>query len=328
MTRPVSLGKALSERVETVRGFNRFYTKQIGVLDQGHLNSEYSLAEVRVMYELAHWDDEERDPATATDIGRALSLDAGYLSRLLRTLDERGLVDRKTSAGDGRQQQLRLTSRGKTVYSGLDERARTAVVALLKPLSDDAQRSLVDALGTARALLDPDGSATPDRDRSQANLILREPQSGDFGWVVARHGILFGAEYGWDERFEGLVAGIVAGFIEHRDRRLEHCWIAEHDGSNAGSIFLVKHPDRPGVAKLRLLLVEPSARGLGIGARLVDECTRFARQAGYHTITLWTNSILTSAIRIYEAAGYELVDETPFRGFGHSLIGQTWELKL
>jgi len=325
---------AAGERIEIVRRFNRFYTRQIGALDRGHLDSPFSLGEVRVLYELAHWADAHRQPPTATDLGRQLGLDAGYLSRLLRDFERRGLVERTPSSSDGRQQLLQLTTEGRTTVADLEARARADVAALLASLGDEEQRRLLAAMQTVEAVLAPtsDGRPPPAGAAGAPPFILRPPHAGDFGWVVARHGALYAREYGWDERFEALVARIVADFVEHQDARRERCWIAERDGENGpenvGSVFLVRHPEREGVAKLRLLLVDPSARGLGVGRRLVDECTRFARHAGYHTITLWTNSVLVSARRIYEAAGYRLVDESPHHSFGHDLVGQTWELAL
>jgi DNA-binding MarR family transcriptional regulator/GNAT superfamily N-acetyltransferase len=308
------------ERVAAVRRFNRLYTRRIGALDEGHLHTPYSLVEARVLYEIAH-----RDGPTAAELARELQLDAGYLSRLLRGFERAGLVDRTTSASDARQSHLRLTAAGRETSADLEARAREAIVGLLAPLGDGDQRRLLDAIHTVETLL------APERERAApaaAPYVLRPPRPGDLGWVVSRHGALYTQEYGWDESFEALVARIVADFVDQYDARRERCWIAERDGENVGSVFLVRHPQRDGVAKLRLLLVEPSARGLGIGRRLVDECTRFARQAGYHTITLWTQSILGAARHIYAAAGYRLVAEEPHRSFGFDLVAETWELTL
>ncbi|HEU4631233.1 MAG TPA: helix-turn-helix domain-containing GNAT family N-acetyltransferase [Gemmatimonadaceae bacterium] len=318
-------------RIAAVRRFNRFYTRRVGALDAGHLHSPFSLTAVRVLYELAHWGDAGDGAPTATDLVRLLGLDAGYLSRILRDFQRRGLVERTPSSRDGRQQHLRLTATGRATFADLDARACDDVAALLAPLGEEEQHRLVDALRTVETVLGAGdgGGAMPAASVAGAPAYaLRSPRAGDLGWVVARHGALYAAEYGWDERFEALVARIVADFVDHFEPARERCWIAERGGENAGSIFLVRHPEREGVAKLRLLLVEPSARGLGIGRRLVDECTRFARAAGYHTITLWTNSVLVSARRIYEAAGYRLVEESPHHSFGHDLVGQTWELAL
>jgi DNA-binding MarR family transcriptional regulator/GNAT superfamily N-acetyltransferase len=316
-------------RIEEVRRFNRFYTREIGVLEQGHLHSEFSLAAVRLLYELAHWNDNQADPPTATDVAREMGLDAGYLSRLLRDLVRRRLVKRAPSPADARQHHLRLTSEGRSVSAELEKRARADIATLLAPLSDGKQRLVIDALRTVHASLSAqsrDGASNAVSDTPA--FIVRPPRAGDLGWVIARHGALYAREYDWNEEFEALVARIVADYVDHIDPAREACWIAERDGENVGSVFLVQHPEQTGVAKLRLLLVEPSARGLGIGRRLVEECTRFARQAGYHTITLWTNSVLVSALRIYEAAGYRLVDTNPHHSFGHDLVSQTWELAL
>jgi DNA-binding MarR family transcriptional regulator/GNAT superfamily N-acetyltransferase len=306
----------VAQRVETVRAFNRFYTQRIGVLEDSYLESPFSLVQARVLFELAH-----RNAPTATEIARDLALDPGYLSRILRGFERAGLLVKTPSPRDNRQRLLALTDRGRDAFAPLDAASRHQTEAVLAGLTPRAQRCLAEAM---RAITDVLSSgAIP-----AAPYLLRPPQPGDLGWVVQRHGSLYAAEYGWDETFEGLVAGIVAEFTRTFDARRERCWIAEKAGDNVGSVFLVSHPERAGVAKLRLLLVDPSARGLGIGRRLVDECTRFARQAGYHTITLWTNSVLVSARRIYEAAGYHLLTENPHHSFGHDLIGQTWEMRV
>jgi DNA-binding MarR family transcriptional regulator/GNAT superfamily N-acetyltransferase len=305
----------LASRVSMVRRFNRFYTKQIGVLDDGLLHSTFSLTEVRVLYELAH----RRDP-TATELGRALGVDPGYLSRILRGFEERGLMRKAPSASDARRSLLRLTPQGRRVFGPLDARADEEVAAMLRALSEPEQQRLVGAMTTIQSMLDPAG------DGPGAPYILRPHRSGDMGWIVHRHGVLYAQEYGWDEQFESLVAEIVAGFIKRFDPRRERCWIAERDGEPLGSVFVVKESER--VAKLRLLLVEPAARGLGVGSRLVDECIRFARQAGYATLTLWTNDVLVEARRIYERAGFHLVRTEPHHSFGHDLVGEYWELAL
>jgi DNA-binding MarR family transcriptional regulator/GNAT superfamily N-acetyltransferase len=316
-------------RIDEVRRFNRFYTREIGVLEQGHLHSEFSLAAVRLLYELAHWNDNRQDPPTATDVAREMGLDAGYLSRLLRDLVRRRLVRRAPSPADARQHHLRLTPEGRRVFTDLEKRASADIAALLAPLSDGKQRLVVDALRTVHASLAAQShDGVSDAPSDTPAFIIRPPRAGDLGWVVARHGAVYAQEYDWNVEFEGLVARVVADYVEHHDPEREACWIAERDGENVGSIFLVRHPERAGVAKLRLLLVEPSARGLGVGRRLVEECTRFARKAGYHTITLWTNKILVSALRIYAAAGYKVVNEEPHHSFGHDLVSQTWELEL
>ncbi|HYG61414.1 MAG TPA: helix-turn-helix domain-containing GNAT family N-acetyltransferase [Thermoanaerobaculia bacterium] len=308
---------SFERRIGDVRRFNRFYTRQIGVLHEGLVRSPYSLTEVRVLWELAH-----RDRPTAAGIGKELGLDAGYLSRILRGFQQRGLVASEPSETDARQNLLRLTEEGIDAYAVLDARSRDDVASLLSRLSEAEQRRLTEAMSTIEALL---GAPS----ESKASYLLRTHQPGDMGWVVARHGVLYAQEYGWDETFEALIAEIVAKFIRELDPKRERCWIAELDGENVGCVFLVKHPEMPErVAKLRLLLVEPTARGLGIGRRLVDECIRFGRQAGYRKITLWTNSVLDAARHIYEQTGFALVQEEPHHSFGHDLIGQTWELEL
>lgn len=306
--------------VDDVRRFNRFYTRIIGALDEGHLESAYSLAEVRLLFELAH-----RDAPTAAALMRDLELDAGYLSRLVQHMVRRRLVKRTRSSTDGRESHLTLTATGRTAFAELDKRARADVAALLKPLGTDDQGRLLDAMARIRTLL----GDTPDRAQAPSpSFVLRPPHAGDLGWVVQRHGALYSREYGWNERFEALVAKVVAGFVERFDPARERCWIAERDGVNVGCVFLVKHAERDGVAQLRLLLVEPSARGLGIGHTLVTECIRYARDKGYHTLTLWTNDVLASARRIYIAAGFTLVREDVHTSFGQALNAQTWELPI
>ena len=301
--------------VTAVRRFNRFYTKQIGLLDEGHLHSPFSLAAVRVLYELAH-----RDGPSATELGRALALDAGYLSRLLRDFEKRGLIERRQSDADGRQSHLTLTAEGRATFAQLDARTNEQIGALLADLSPENRRRLAEAMRTIEETL---GGA---RAEPKVPYILRQHQPGDMGWVIHRHGVLYAQEYGWDERFEALVADIAAKFIHDFDPKRERCWIAERDGAIVGSVFLVKDSDE--VARLRLLLVEPSARGLGIGHRLVAECLRFARQVGYARMTLWTNDVLHAARRIYIQAGFTLVKEETHHSFGHELNAQTWEMKL
>jgi DNA-binding MarR family transcriptional regulator/GNAT superfamily N-acetyltransferase len=307
-----------ADTVAAVRQFNRFYTRVVGALDEGHLHSPFSLAEVRVLYELAH-----RERPTATDIGRDLRLDAGYLSRLLRGLDERGLIERSPSPTDGRQTQLALTASGVATVADLEARASADVATLLAPHAPPRQQSLVAAMRTVESILAPETDAS-----HGAPYLLRPHRPGDMGWVISRHGALYAQEYHWDITFEAMVARIAADFLDHFDPTCEQCWIAERDGLNVACVFVVKHPEREGTAKLRMLLVEPSARGLGIGKRLVQECTRFARQVGYHTITLWTNDILDGARRLYLAEGYHLVSEDRHHSFGHDLVGQYWEMSL
>ena len=301
-------------RIASVRRFNRFYTKQIGLLGEGYLETPFSLTEARVLYELAH-----RERPSATELARELALDAGYLSRILRGFERRRLLTRTRSRSDGRQSHIALTARGRAAFAPLDRRSREDIAAMLARLAPDAQRRLIDAMRTVETVLGAGPEPT-------AAHVLRPHQPGDMGWVVHRHGALYAQEYGFDERFEALVAGVVTKFVAGYDPRRERCWIAERDGEIVGSVFLVRRSRA--VAQLRLLLVEPKARGLGIGERLVAECVRFARQAGYRKITLWTNSVLRAARRLYRAAGFRRVHRAPHRSFGRSLVGETWELDL
>lgn len=300
--------------VGAVRRFNRFYTPRIGLLGKGYLDSPFTLAEVRVLYELAH-----RNAPTASEIARALGLDPGYLSRMLLSFAKRGLVARKASEKDARQSQLSLTRKGREAFQQLEARSAAGVAKMMEHLSPEEQGRLTAAMGTIETLLG-------ERAEPKTPYLLRSHQPGDMGWVIHRHGVLYAQEYGWDERFEALVAQIAAEFIQKFDSGRERCWIAERDGVIVGSVFLVKKSDR--VAKLRLLLVEPSARGLGIGGRLVGECIRFARQAGYRKITLWTQSTLDAARHIYRKAGFRVVNREKHQSFGHELTGETWELTL
>jgi DNA-binding MarR family transcriptional regulator/N-acetylglutamate synthase-like GNAT family acetyltransferase len=302
------------QRVAAVRGFNRFYTRQIGVLRERPYQSALSLTEVRVLYELAH-----REQPTATELSNDLGLDAGYLSRMLTGFEKRGWLDKKPCHADGRQSLLSLTGRGRKVLAPLDARSREEIGKLLNGLSAVEQSQLIDAMRAIEKLLGAQSTQKP-------AYILRPHQPGDMGWVVHRHGVLYAREYGWDEHFEALVAEIVAKFIQNFDAKRESCWIAERDGEIVGSVFLVRHSKT--VAKLRLLLVEPAARGLGIGKRLVEECVRFARQAGYRKITLWTQSSLHAARGIYEKAGFRLVEQKKHHSWGHDLVAETWDLVL
>jgi DNA-binding MarR family transcriptional regulator/N-acetylglutamate synthase-like GNAT family acetyltransferase len=302
------------DRVRAVRRFNRFYTKRLGLLQQGMVGSPFSLAEGRVLYELAH-----RDRPTASDLGKALDLDAGYLSRLLRGFGRRGLVAASASATDRRQRHLRLTASGRRASDKLDDGSQKAVGTLLRRLTAADQRRLVGAVQTIETLL---GDSEPGR----VPYILRPPEPGDMGWVVQRHGSLYAEEYGYDRHFEGLVASIVGSFVEKFDPARERCWIAERDGETVGSVFLVRKSEH--VAKLRLLIVDPGARGLGIGARLVAECVKFARQAGYRKITLWTHSQLHAARHLYREAGFQLVHKQSVHSFGLDLVDETWDLHL
>ncbi|WP_224360538.1 bifunctional helix-turn-helix transcriptional regulator/GNAT family N-acetyltransferase [Hyalangium versicolor] len=301
-------------RIEAVRSFNRFYTQKIGVLQKQLLKSPFSLTEARVLYELAH-----RDKPTATELGSELGLDAGYLSRILRSFEERGLIAKQPSEEDARRSVLSLEKPGREVFAALNARSDNEIGELIGGISPADQQRLVDAMRTIQELL----GSKPER---KVPYILRPHQPGDMGWVTYRHGVLYSQEYGWDERFEALVASVVAEFIQKFDPKRERCWIAERDGEIVGSVFLVKKTDE--IAKLRLLLVEPKARGLGIGVRLVDECLRFARQVGYRKMTLWTNNQLAAARNIYQKAGFRLVASEPHDLFGTGSIGETWEREL
>lgn len=301
--------------VGSVRRFNRFYTRQIGVLNEGLLRSPFSLSEVRVLYEIAN----QRGP-TAAELAAELRLDRGYLSRMLRRFQKQGLLHRRPSADDGRESLLSLTGKGRKTFAALDARQDAEIGDLLGPLPAPDQRRLVDAMSSIERILG--APARPAR----TPYLLRQHQPGDMGWVVHRHGALYAQEYGYDQKFEALVARIAAEFIEDHDPARERCWIAEKDGEIAGSVFLVKKSAT--IAKLRLLYVEPDARGLGIGERLVSECIRFARQARYRKITLWTQSHLAAARHLYEKAGFTLTGEEPHHSYGLDLVAETWELTL
>jgi DNA-binding MarR family transcriptional regulator/GNAT superfamily N-acetyltransferase len=313
MSKAVPLAPA-SSHVRAVRAFNRFYTQRIGVLQRGVLRSPYSLTEVRILYELANGTD-----LTATDVQRLLGLDAGYLSRILRNFERAGMVLRERSKKDGRQSLIRLTPQGRKAFSALNSRQSSEVQKMLRSVSDPARERLIGSMQTIQKVLNNEAAES-------GEISLRAHQPGDMGWVMSRHGILYDREYGWDERFEALVGEIVVNFIRNFDAARERCWIAEIDGERVGSIFLVR--DTATVAKLRLLLVEPAARGRGVGKLLVKECIDFAREAGYRKLTLWTNSVLDAARHIYEAAGFELVKEEKHTSFGHNLTGQYWSLDL
>jgi DNA-binding MarR family transcriptional regulator/GNAT superfamily N-acetyltransferase len=312
---PHSAASATKQRIAAMRRFNRFYTRQIGLLDEGLLNSPFSLTQVRTLYELAN----SAQP-TAGDLCRALGLDPGYLSRILASFERKGLIEKKESADDARQSLLRLTRKGGKVFEPLNAKSDEQVGIILGKISPAKQESLLQAMRTIESILAPG-------DERQNSYVLRQHRSGDMGWVVCRHGLLYDQEYGYDERFEALVARIVARFIENLDAARERCWIAERDGENVGSVFLVRKSQA--VAKLRLLLVEPSARGLGIGRRLVSECIRFSRDVGYKKILLWTQSELLAARGIYQSAGFRLVGEEPHQNWSRNdLVAETWELKL
>ena len=304
----------LTQRIDTVRRFNRFYTRQIGLLQEGLLATPFSLAESRVLYELAH-----RSNVTATDLGRDLDLDAGYLSRMIRGFETQGFVEKRRSVQDGRQSHLMLTEAGHAAFAPMNERSSAEVAALLAKLGAPAQERLTAAMTEIESLLDrPPIEPEP--------YSLRPYRPGDIGWVVHRHSVLYHREYGFDTSFEALVAEIGAQFIRNFDPARERAWIAERRDEIVGSVFLVRQSDS--VAKLRLLLVEPSARGLGLGRRLTEECIAFARDRGYAKITLWTHDVLTAARAIYDRAGFRLIASEPHHSFGQDLIGENWELDL
>lgn len=304
----------LAEHVQAVRGFNRFYTNVIGVLGEGHLDTPYSLTESRVLFELNH-----KAACEVAELRRILDLDGGYLSRILARFDADGLITRERAADDARRQIVRLTDRGQDVYATLDDRSAGQIAELLGRFTEDDQRRLVGAMRVIEGILER--SDAPD------SFVLRPLGPGDYGWVIQRHGALYAAEYGWDSTFEALVARIVADYVEGHDPGRENAWIAEVDGAPAGCVFCVRDVEE-GVARLRLLLVEPGARGFGVGGRLVEECLRFARRAGYREMVLWTNDVLAGARRIYQRAGFTLVEEGSHHAFGHDLVEQTWRLTL
>jgi DNA-binding MarR family transcriptional regulator/N-acetylglutamate synthase-like GNAT family acetyltransferase len=308
------MAEDLEDKVSAVRHFNRFFTRRIGVLREGLLHSPYSLTEARILFELAR-----RTNLTASDLCRDLGLDPGYLSRTLARLEQQGLLDKARSESDGRQRLLRLTPAGEQAFALLDKRSHDEVLEMLDDLAEDDQRRLLKAMRTIEAVLDRDF-------KFSEPFFLRQHEPGDMGWVTHRHGVLYAQEYGWDERFEALVAQIVADFINNYKPARERCWIAEVNGEIVGSAFVVQASET--VAKLRLLLVEPKARGLGLGSRLVEECIRFARRSGYQKLTLWTNDVLLAARHIYEKTGFKLVAQEAHHSFGHDLVGETWELDL
>ena len=302
------------ERIGIVRQFNRFFTRQIGVLREGLLHSPFTLTEARILFELGY-----RDSVTASDLCRELGLDPGYLSRVLARLEQHGLLEKVRPENDGRQRLLQLTSEGRNAFAFLDQRSRDEVSEMLNDLIEEEQRGLLKAMKTIESVL------TKGLKYSEP-FFLRSHEPGDMGWVAHRHGVLYAQEFGWDEHFEALVAQIVADFINNYNPEREHCWIAEIDGEIVGSVFVVQSSQT--VAKLRLLLVEPKARGLGLGTRLVEECIRFARRRGYQKLMLWTNNVLLEARHIYEKTGFKLIAEEAHHSFGHDLIGETWELVL
>jgi DNA-binding MarR family transcriptional regulator/GNAT superfamily N-acetyltransferase len=321
LRRRIAMSTALAQRAHRLRAFNRFYTRRIGVLQERLLASAFTLPESRVLWELAH-----HDGVTAAQLSRDLDLDPGYLSRLLRRLKERGLIHAERSSADGREALLRLTPTGREAFAPVDETSQQASAALLARLPESQQQRLLQAMQTIEELLEAPAAAAP--------VVLRPHRPGDIGWVIARHGALYAHEYGWNTDFEALVAHIAARFLDQFDAQREACWIADRAGQPLGCVFLVQARDddtqapEPGTAQLRLLLVEPTARGLGLGKRLVAECTRFARAAGYQRIRLWTQSCLGAARGIYRAEGYRLVATEPHHSFGADLVGENWELTL
>jgi DNA-binding MarR family transcriptional regulator/GNAT superfamily N-acetyltransferase len=303
----------LNRQVAAVRAFNRFYTRKLGVLDQQLSKSPFSLSEARVLYELAH-----REEPAAKEIGIELGLDPGYLSRIVQRFDEDGLITRKPLPADRRQYRLALTAKGRQTFANLDRSTQDDVGAMLAALRNGSSQRLVAAMATIERLLGTADAPPP--------AILRNHRPGDMGWVVQSHGALYASEYGFDASFEALVAEIVAKYMTSYDASRERCWIADIEGRPVGSVFLVKASDD--VAKLRLLLLDPAARGRGLGQRLVAECVSFARACGYRRMTLWTQSILVGARKIYQDAGFKLVASEPHRSFGQNLIGETWERDL
>ncbi|KQV80600.1 MarR family transcriptional regulator [Massilia sp. Root351] len=302
---------SLEERIDIVRRFNRAYTHQIGVLNEHLLDSGFSLTEARILYELAH-----RTGITSSDLCRELGLNAGYLSRVIAGFEKKGLVARTRSHTDARAARLELTGQGRDTFGQLNEASKRAVRTMLDRLPPQLQHDLVEAMGQIQGLLGAPSSS----------YILRNPQPGDMGWIVHRQTVMYAQEYGWNNEYEALAAEITANFIRDFDAASERCWIAEKDGKVVGSVFVVRQDAT--TAKLRMLYVDPSARGRGIGGRLVDECLRFARQAGYKTMVLWTNSVLTGARRIYDKAGFQLIEEAPQRNFGKDLISQVFAREL
>ncbi len=301
-------------RIAAVRRFSRFYTRQLGLLQESLVNTPFSLTEARVLYELAH-----RDPTTASALAADLDLDHGYLSRILRRFGDDSLIKKKAAPGDARQNLIAITAKGRKAFAPLNKNSHDQVAELLGALSPAEQARVVGAMATVETLLQPSDHKPP-------LLLLRNHRPGDMGWVTSAHGALYAQEYGWDISFEALVAKIAAEFLEKFDPARERCWIAELDGAPVGSVFVVRKTDA--IAKLRLLIIDPKARGLGLGKRLVDECLRFAKEAGYSSMTLWTQSILTAARGIYQHAGFKLTAEEPHHSFGVDLVGETWERGL
>lgn len=304
----------LTSYVKRIRQFNRFYTRKIGVLREGLLHSKFSLTESRIIFELA-----QNGTKTASDLCRELGLDPGYISKILTRFEEQGIIKRIPSNEDARSLIIQLTQIGKEEFFLLDQRSNEEIQEILNDLSKENQKQLIDAMNTIEKLLNT-------QFKFSEPFFLRTFDSGDLGWVVHRHGFLYAKEYGWNEEFEALVAQIVADFIKNYKPERERCWLAEMNGEIVGSVFIVQKNET--VAKLRLLLVEPKARGVGLGTRLVEECIKFSKKVGYQKITLWTNSVLVEARHIYQKTGFKLTEEEKYHGFGHDLVGETWELTL
>jgi DNA-binding MarR family transcriptional regulator/GNAT superfamily N-acetyltransferase len=316
MVATLASGLDLRGEMAKFRQFNRMYTRYIGTLNEGLLDSKYSLAEARVLYELA-----TRAAPKAREIAEELAMDPGYLSRLLGKFERDWLLSKKASQQDGRSIELGLTARGRSVFRKLNALSDAQAHGVLQGLPPEARSEVIRCMGSIESIL-------TGPQRSHTSYILRPHRVGDMGWIVHREGLGYAEQYGWDESFEALVARIVSEFIANFDPDRERCWIADADCQNVGHVFLVKHPEQPNTAKLRLLFVEPCARGTGLGHALVNECVRFACTAGYRKIVLWTQSILIAAHHIYQRAGFRLVKEEPHHSFGHDLVGQEWELEL
>jgi DNA-binding MarR family transcriptional regulator/GNAT superfamily N-acetyltransferase len=313
---PPPNARSAGEAIDIIRSFNRRYTRQLGLLDNGLLGSEFTLTEARVLYELANCED-----STATQIAGELGLDLGYMSRLIKKFGRRRYIKRKRSPVDARQSRLQLTERGRAVFDPLDRAARLQIAEMIAPMTPEQRSLLLSAMQSVQRLLEV-GSEESRREP----YAIRPLKVGDIGWITHRQGILYSQEFGWDATYEAMVADILAGFVKNFDSKMERGWVAERAGGIIGSVFLVRASDD--LAKLRLLYVEPTARGLGLGKRLVQECIDFARMKGYKTLTLWTNDVLVSARRIYQAAGFQLTGEERHHSFGKDLVGQTWELAL
>jgi DNA-binding MarR family transcriptional regulator/GNAT superfamily N-acetyltransferase len=317
MRRHATAQGEVSSQVEAIRGFNRFFTQRIGALDEGLLNSQFTLTQARVLFEIARC-----KSCTAADLISFLSLDPGYLSRILEQFFASGLVSRTRSAQDGRRQNLALTAKGRKTYATLDQRSRRSIGQLIGPLSAAQRTRLVRSMRSVESIL------SADHPRESPTVTVRPYRIGDVGWAIERHAQVYAAEFGWNEEFEAFVATLFAKFATEHDSAKEQFWIAELDQERAGCVFVVQSERDPAAAQLRCLLVEPGARGVGVGRALVDECIRFASSAGYRRMILWTNDILLSARRIYEAAGFSLVEQAPHRSFGHALVGQFWSRDL